>query len=78
MIPHKTQDLLTSYILTTEDVPPWLYFGRTPTKEKRMVFLSRIYLCHLATGGLCYDVEDLILVEMLLASWEQTMREVTT
>lgn len=72
MIAISQQKALSSYLLTCDDVPPWLRFGK-----QRFVFLSRDYLCHLATGGKCYDIEDLILVEMLLTAWEAQEKGVT-
>lgn len=62
LTPHKAE-LLKSYVMTLAyppDALPWIAWGN------RVTWLSRWYLWHLATGGKCHDVRDLILVEMLL------------
>lgn len=68
MMSAQLRMLLTSYLLSVFEVPPWILFG------KKSSFLSRAYLAHLATGGRCYDVEDLILAEMLLTHWCESER----
>ena len=55
---NRSRGLLTAWLLM-----PW----EAPTMGA--VMLSRWYLCHLATGGACYELHDLTVVDKLLGRW---------